>query len=284
MDIVIGKTIGFCFGVNNAVKNVETLLKQNEEIYCLGNLVHNESVVNNLRKKGLKIVDSINEVPNKSKLVIRAHGIPKQVYVIAKEKEIELYDLTCKKVIELHNLVEEHANNGYYIVLIGSKNHPENIGTISFAGEKSIIFEDREEIDNVIEVIRKSGTSKILIVSQTTFSVDKFNCYIEKMEKKIHFNLQIKIVNTICDTVKKRQEETREIAKNSELMIIIGGKNSSNTIKLYDEAILGCNNAMIVETKEDLYMNYVRRFNRIGVMAGTSKESIEEIINILKKG
>ena len=286
MDIVLGETAGFCFGVDNAVKNVENLLKQEKEIYCLGDLVHNKLVVNSLKQKGLKTVEDINEVPDKSKLVIGTHGVPKNIYRIAEEKGIELYDLTCKRVLELHNLVEKYAKNGYYIVLIGVKGHLENIGTISLAENKSIIFEDREEIDNVVEQVRKSGTSKLLIVAQTTFSVDKFNEYTEKIKKKIDFNLQIEIINTICSTLKLRQEETRNIARNSELMIVIGGKNSSNTIKLYDEAILGCNNAMLVETKEDLYMNYVRRFNKIGVIAGasTSKESIDEIMDILRKG
>lgn len=286
MEIVLGKTAGFCFGVNNAVKNVERLLEQKEKIYCLGNLVHNKPVINNLKEKGLEIVEDINEVSDKSNLVIRAHGVAKSIYKVAKEKNIKLYDLTCKRVLELHNLVEKYANSGYYIVLIGTKNHPENIGTISFAGEKNIILENKEEIDNVIEQVRKSGTTNLLIISQTTFSIDKFNDYTEEIKRKINFNLQIEIINTICNTLKQRQEETRKLASSSELMIIIGGKNSSNTLKLYNEAIQGCNNAMLVETKEDLYMNYIRRFDRIGVIAGasTSKESINEIMDVLRKG
>ena len=286
MEIVVGKTAGFCFGVSNAVRNVEKLLATKEKIYCLGELVHNKSVMESLEKKGLKIVNNINEVPSKATLVIRTHGVPKQIYNIAKQKDIKLFDLTCRKVLELHKLVEEYCNKNYYILLMGVKEHPENIGTMSFADKNIAILQDREEIDSVIEKIRKSGINKLLIIAQTTFSNNEFNEHIEKIKKKINFNIQIEIINTICDTSKKRQEETQEIARSSELMIIIGGKKSSNANKLYNVAIRGCNNAMLVETKEDLYMNYVRRFEKVGVMAAasTSKETIDEILNILKKG
>lgn len=286
MEIVLGKTSGFCNGVNDAVENAERLLEVHKSVYCLGELVHNKNVMEKLQKNGLKIVQDINEIPSKAKVIIRTHGVSKRIYEIAKEKDIELYDYTCKKVLELHNLVNTYAKDNYYILILGDKSHSENIGTISFAGENCAILQEKEEIDNIIDSIRKSGTSKLLIIAQTTFCVDKFEEYIEKIQKKLDFNLHIEIMNTICGATRIRQEETKQIAKNSDLMIIIGGKNSSNTIKLYDIAIYWCNNAMHVETKEDLYMNYVKRFDKIGVMAGasTSQESIDEIMSILKRG
>ena len=286
MEIVTGKTKEFCSGVSNALKKVEMILDKREKVYCLGKLIHNNTILENLKSKGLKIIEDINEVPNNSMIVIGLQGASKQIYKVAKEKDIELYNLTCPKILKLHSLVEEYVKSDYYILLIGGREHFENKATISFAGEKGEILQDKEEIDKVIEKIRKSGAKKLLIVAQTTFSVDKFNEYITKIKNKINFNLQIEVVNTICDSDKSVQEQTKEIARNSELMIIIGAKNSPNAIELYDIAVRSCNNAMHVETKEDLYMNYIRRFEKVGVVAGvsTTKENIDEIMSILKRG
>lgn len=285
MEVVLGKTAGFCFGVDNAVRKAEEILEHQSTVYCLGEIVHNKEVVKKLEDKGLRTIQNMEEAKNEDVVIIRAHGVPRKTYEYAKENNIELIDLTCPKVLEIHMLVEKYAKEGYYIVLIGAKAHPENIGTISFAGKNASILEDREEIDDIIELIKKANLPKLLIIAQTTFAVDKFNEYVEILESKLSFNMKIEVIDTICKTTRLRQEETKKIAKDSDLMIIIGGKNSSNTTKLYDIAVKTCGNAMHVETKEDLYMNYIRRFKKIGVMAGasTSQESIKEIMEVLQE-
>jgi len=286
MEIILGKMAGFCPGVENAVKRANKELENSKEIYCLGELVHNKQVVDKLKSKGLQEIDSIKKAPKQSKVIIRAHGVPKEVYQYAQENQIELIDLTCGKVLRLHKIAEKYATNGYYIILMGKATHPENIGTISFCGKNSSVIENKEDIDKVINKLKRTTLRKLAIISQTTFSTEKFEEYTDILQQKIDFNMEIEINNTICDATRLRQEETKEIARQVELMIIIGGKNSSNTTKLYELAIRECNNAMHVETTEDLYMNYVRRFKKIGVMAGasTSQESIDEIMSILKRG
>lgn len=286
MEIILGEMAGFCPGVENAVKRTQKEVEEKKDIYCLGELVHNKQVVDKLKEKGLQQIEQIEEAPEKARVIIRAHGVPREVYQYAKEKQIELIDLTCAKVLGLHKMVEEYAKRGYYIILMGQPQHPENIGTISFAKENAFILQEKEEIDLLVQQIKKSGVNQIAIFSQTTFSIEKFEEYKKIIQQKIDFTAEIEIKNTICNATRLRQEETKEMANQVELMIIIGGKNSSNTTKLYEIALRGCNNAMHVETEEDLYMNYIRRFKKIGVMAGasTSKESIDRIMEILKRG
>lgn len=285
MEVILGKRAGFCPGVKNAVIKTEKYVEQVKEIYCLGQLIHNKQVTEKLKQKGLRIVDDISDVPNDVYLIIRAHGIPKETYKKIKEKNIKLIDLTCPKVLQIHKQVENYAENGYYIILIGEKEHPEVIGTYSFGKPNISIIENPEDIKTTIEDINKKDIRNIAVVSQTTFSMDKFEQYVSNIKKMINKDSNLEVNKTICDATRLRQIETSQIAKQVELMIIIGGKNSSNTKKLYEISLKECNNAMLVETIDDLYLNYIKRFKKVGVMAGAStpKDIIDEIVEILEK-
>lgn len=282
MDIVLGKTAGFCYGVRNAVQNAEAKLKKYKKVSCLGELVHNGQVIRKLEKLGLRIVERVEDSNNK--VIIRAHGIAKEIYHKAQKLNIEVFDFTCPNVLKIHKIADEHAKNGYYIFLIGGKNHPESIGTISFCGNNSYLIETEEEIDEAIKTLKESNIKKLLIIVQTTFSLEKFNSYVDKIKEKIDASIELEVKNTICNATKIRQEETSEISKNVQCMIIIGGKNSSNTKKLYDIAKENCKNTIIVETKDELNTNAVKKFDKIGIMAGASTpdESIEEVIKAIK--
>lgn len=282
MDIVLGKTAGFCYGVRNAVQNAEQKLKKYKKVSCLGELVHNGQVIRKLEELGLRIVERVEDSNNK--VIIRAHGIAKEIYHKAQKLNIEIFDFTCPNVLKIHKIAEEHAKNGYYIFLIGGKNHPESIGTISFCGNNSYLIETEEEIDEAIKTLKESNIKKLLIIVQTTFSLEKFNFYVDKIKEKIDVSIELEVKNTICNATKIRQEETSEISKNVQCMIIIGGKNSSNTKKLYNIAKENCKNTIIVETKDELNTNAVKKFDKIGIMAGASTpdESIEEVIKAIK--
>lgn len=284
MEVVLGKRAGFCPGVKNTVIKTEKILEQVKEIYCLGQLVHNKQVTEKLKQKGLKIVDDISVVPNNSYLIIRAHGIPKETYKKIKEKNIKALDLTCPKVLQIHKQVENYAKLGYYIILTGEKEHPEVIGTYSFGVPNISVVENLEDIKLAVECINKKDIRNIAVVSQTTFSMEKFEQYTSNLKKMIKKDSNLEINKTICDATKLRQMETTEIARQVELMVIIGGKNSSNTKKLYEISLRECNNAVLVETIDDLYMNYVKRFKKIGIMAGAStpKYVIDEIVQIIE--
>lgn len=263
MEVILGKKAGFCPGVKNTVIKAKSNLETKKELYCLGQLVHNPVVVEKLEKKGMKVVENILDVPDEANLITRAHGISKEIYNKIEEKRIKLIDLTCPKVLEIHKKVEEYAKKGYYIILIGEKNHPETIGTYSFANENaSIIIEKLEDISVAVEDLVKKDIRNITIFSQTTFSMEKFDKYVRAIKTKIPKESNLEINKTICDSTKLKQIETKEIAKQVEIMIIIGGKNSANTRKLYEIAKQETNNAMLVETMQDLYLNYIKRFKK----------------------
>lgn len=283
MEIILGKTAGFCYGVKNAVTNTENILKEQKETYCLGELVHNGQVIKKLENMGLRIVDNIED--SSDRIIIRAHGIPKDVYQKAKKMNIKVLDYTCPKVLKIHEIAEEYANKGYYIFLFGGKKHPESIGTISFCGQNSYLIETKDEIDNAMESFSNSKIKKLLIIVQTTFSMEKFVEYANIVKENVEKDIDIEIKNTICNATKIRQEETERISKDVDCMIIIGGRNSSNTKKLYDIAKENCIKSFIIETKDELNINQIETFEKIGVMAGAStpKESIDDVINKISK-
>lgn len=279
MEIIVGKTSGFCGGVLNAISKTEQELEkeQGKTIYCLGELVHNKQVVERLEKKGLKVINDIEEANGKT--IIRAHGVPQEVYEKANHKGIELIDLTCPKVLKIHDTAKEYAEKGYFIVLVGVEDHPETIGTISFCGENSYLIRNKEDIHGAIDKIIKSDIKKILVIVQTTYSLQKFEEIVEVLQKKLNSEYELLVKNTICSATRLRQEETEKLSKQVDAMIIVGGKNSSNTKKLYDIAIANCPNTILVETVADLDVENIKKYTTIGIMAGAStpNESVEEI-------
>lgn len=283
MEIIVGKLAGFCGGVINSVTKTDKILEDGKKTYCLGELVHNKQVVDKLEKKGLVLIDSIEDVQNDSRVIIRAHGVTKKVYEKAKEKNIELIDLTCPNVLRIHEKAVNLVNEGYYIVLVAQKDHPEAIGTISFCGKDSVILEDINGVDEIIDLFKNSEKNKIAVISQTTYSMAKFENIAKGLSTKVNDH-EIKIDNTICSATELRQKETSSLATQVDAMIIIGGKNSSNTKKLYELASSKCANTFIVETIDDLKVN-MSIYEKVGVMAGAStpKESIDEVIEYLEK-
>ncbi len=283
MEIIVGKLAGFCGGVINSVTKATEYLDKYDKLYCLGELVHNKQVVDKLESKGLSFIEELSEVPDKSTVVIRAHGVPVSVYDEALRREIELLDLTCPNVLKIHEEAKRLRDNGYFVILIAQKNHPEAIGTISFCGDNSFIVESEDDIEDAAKLIYDLEISEVAVISQTTFSVAKFNYFVETISNKLS-DLEILINNTICSATELRQKETKEMAKSVDAMIIIGGKNSSNTKKLYELSLKECSNTFIVETLSDLNSD-MSVYSKVGVMAGAStpKESISEIVEYLKK-
>lgn len=282
MKIIVGKTAGFCFGVKNAVTRAKKELEKTKPTYCIGQLVHNNQVISQLEKDGMIFINSIDDANGKT--IIRAHGITKNEYKKAKERQIELVDLTCPKVIHIHNIAEEYSQKGYFIFLIGQKTHPEIIGTISFCGENSYIIETEEETNSALEKFDKSGTKKALIIAQTTYSLEKFNKIAQMIKQTIKDeNLEIK--NTICNATKQRQEETKEISSRVNVMVIIGSKTSSNSNKLYEIAKKYCQETMFIETENELEIEGIKGKESIGIMAGAStpQKSIDKVIEKIKK-
>lgn len=284
MEYIVGKTAGFCYGVKNAVEKSEKALENEKPIYCLGEIVHNKNVVKDLENKGIIFIDDLKQNLEKRKTIIRAHGIAKEVYTQADKMEIDLIDLTCPKVLKIHKIVSEYNEKEYYIFLVGSKKHPEIIGTASFCGDDVSIIENIDDINISIDNFKKSNRKKLAIVVQTTFSLQKFTEITESIKKKFKNFENIEVVNTICNATKIRQEETEELSKKVDCMIIVGGKNSSNTKKLYEISKKNCNNTICVEEVNEIDKGILKQGNIVGIMAGASTPqcSINSVIELVK--
>lgn len=284
MNIIIGKNSGFCAGVKNSVAKAEKELQSsNCPIDCLGELIHNKQVVESLENKGLRIIDNINEAKNK--VIIRAHGVSKDVYEIAKANNLTLIDLTCPKVLKIHSQVQEFSKNNYFIFLFGIKDHPETIGTFSFCSKNSCLLESPNDISPALEKFKTSGIKNLLIISQTTFSLKLFDEMCSSITNALGSNYDIHIEKSICNATNLRQLEAKELSKNVDLMIIIGGKNSSNTKKLYEVATENCKNALYIQTSADLDLNFVKNFENIGIMAGAStpEHIVKEVCSAIEQ-
>ena len=273
MEIIVAKSIGFCFGVTRAIN--EAIKESDDETYFLGELVHNKET---LKKINGKIVDNIEEIPDKAKVIIRAHGVSKEIIQRANEKKLKIVDLTCPKVAKVHKMVSERKKN--FIILIGKKTHPEVIGTIGYALDY-IIIEDDEDLKELEERL-KTNTKKISVFSQTTFSSLKYVSLVNKIKRMTRS--YVEIIPCICPVTEERQKEASSIALSSDLVIVVGSKDSSNTNKLY-ELVLGMKDGMLVENKNDLDFEKIKKYNKIGIVSGTStnNETINEIIEELNK-
>jgi len=279
MEIIIGKTAGFCFGVKNAVENTIKELEKKEETYCLGELVHNKQVTEELCANGARFIENIDEAKNK--IIIRAHGVTKDIYEKAGKLNLKIKDLTCPKVLKIHSIAEVYSNKDYFTFLIGQKEHPETIGTASFCTSGLAIIEKIEDIEKSMQIYYKSNKKQALVIAQTTYSLEKFNIVVEELKKHIE---ELEVKNTICNATKTRQLETEKIAKQVDAMIIVGGKHSSNSNKLYEIAKKYCKQVLFIEKKEELKIERIKNAQVLGIMAGAStpQKSIQEIVDIIK--
>ena len=283
MEIIVGKTAGFCYGVKRAVDGAKEEVNNIKKIYCLGEIVHNKQVVEELEDDGITFINTIEEA--KGKTIIRAHGVAKNIYEKAKELNIKLIDYTCPNVLKIHKIADEYYSKGYFIVLCGNKRHPENIGTISHCGNNYFVIEKEDETFKALQYFKKSKLQKLLLISQTTYSLEKFYVIEEIIKNELENDKEIVIKNTICKATELRQKETEEISNKVDYMIIIGGTNSSNTKKLFDIAKSNCNNSICIETAKELNLQEIIKYKKIGIMAGAStpKKSIEKVILTLKE-
>lgn len=282
MEIILGKTAGFCYGVKRAVEGAKEEAKIREKVYCLGEIVHNKNVIESLEKEGIKFIENLEEA--RANVIIRAHGVAKEVYEQLENKQIKVKDLTCPNVLKIHKIAEEYSKKGYFIILVGSENHPEVIGTISFCGENSFIVQDLADIPNCTKKLEKSKSQDVLVIAQTTYNSKKFDEIVENLKINLT-SKNLEINKTICMATEVRQNETSEIAKKVDVMIIIGDKKSSNTNKLYDISSKYCKKVFFVQNEDDLKRLNLKQEEKVGIMAGAStpEDDIEMIIKFLEE-
>lgn len=264
MDVVLAKTAGFCFGVKRAVDTVYEQVEKGN-VYTYGPIIHNEEVVKDLEEKGVRILADEQALKDleAGTVVIRSHGVERSIYELIKEKGLELVDATCPFVKKIHNIVDTDSAKGKQIIIIGDKNHPEVMGIVGWCNQAPIVLESEEEAEN----LSFSGDKEISLVSQTTFNHKKFNKVVEIFKEK---GYNISVYNTICNATEERQREAASIAKQVDAMIVIGGKNSSNTQKLFDISKKECANTYYIQTLVDLDLAAFESVGRVGITAGAS--------------
>ena len=275
MKVKVAKTAGFCFGVKRAVDKVYQLIEQGvQPIYTLGPIIHNEEVVSDLADRGVQVIEEQDlDTLSGGTVVIRSHGVAKEVYDFLKKQDLKIVDATCPFVLKIHRIVEEHAKAGEHIVIIGNDKHPEVEGIKGWCGPKNrTVIQNREEAEN----FAIDGKQKVCIVSQTTFNYNKFQELVEIICKK---GYDIIVLNTICNATEERQTEARAIAEQVDAMIVIGGRNSSNTQKLFEICKNECKNTYYIQTVKDLDLAEVRSVDNVGITAGASTPNniIEEV-------
>ena len=273
--ITLAENAGFCFGVQRAVDSVYKELEENSgKIYTFGPIIHNEQVVEDLNKKGIEVIDTVEQLKEikEGTVVIRSHGVAKEIYDILEQQKLKMVDATCPFVKKIHNIVLDESNNGKTIIIIGNDNHPEVEGIKGWVNGEVIVINKEEQI----EKLSLPEQTKACIVSQTTFNHNKFKYLVEIIRKK---GYDITVVNTICNATHVRQVEAQKISSKVDGMIVIGGKNSSNTQKLYDICRNECENTFYVQTVKDLNLHELKSLKSIGITAGAStpKNIIEEV-------
>ena len=277
MDVTVAKTAGFCFGVKRAVEKVyKQIEKGKTPIYTFGPIIHNEEVVRDLEERGVKVLETAEELRQLTDgvVVIRSHGVGKDIYDILEKNGIEIIDATCPFVKKIHRIVSEQNENGRRVIIVGNGKHPEVEGIKGWGNDDTLVIETAEEF----EKLQISDGEKLCIVAQTTFNYNKFQDLVEIISKKSY---DVSVLNTICGATRERQTEARSIAEEVDAMIVIGDKHSSNTQKLFEICRKACNNTYYIQTLDDLNLNQLGSVETVGITAGASTPNniIEEVQN-----
>ena len=282
IKILLAAPRGFCAGVVRAIDIVEKVLdKYGAPVYVRHEIVHNKHVVDDLKKKGAIFVEELSEVEDKSRpVVFSAHGVPKTVPIEAESKKIFYVDATCPLVTKVHREAERHLKNGYIIILIGHKDHPEVIGTMGQIPKDKIKLVETINDANNIEV-----TEPLAYVTQTTLSVDDTKDIIDVLKKK-YPNIKGPVKEDICYATTNRQDSVKQIAAECEMFFVIGSDNSSNSKRLVEVARkAGCKKSQLITFEKEFPINEIIQCNKIGLTSGASapEKLVQDFITEIKK-
>ena len=273
--IKVAETAGFCYGVKRAVDETFNLVEKGEKIVTLGNLIHNNQVIKNLNAMGVKSYENVSDIPDGSMVVIRAHGVSKKIIDELESRNLKYVDLTCPFVKKIHNIVSEHYEKGYKMVIVGDKNHPEVIGINGWCDNKAFITYSVDD-----KFPDEFSENNVCIVAQTTINKNVFGQIVQNLKNTCKTPL---IFDTICSVTKKRQDEAKIIAENSDIMFVIGGTQSSNSQKLFEISKSVCPESYFIENFEDIPQNIYLKKRKIGITAGAStpQSIIEEVFTTM---
>lgn len=275
MEVIVAKTAGFCFGVKRAVDEVYNQIRTGRKpVYTYGPIIHNQQVVDELSAKGVKVIRSEEELSHihEGTIIIRSHGVPKKIQELMEKSGADVVDATCPFVKKIHHIAEEAGKHGDVLIIVGDPDHPEVQGIMGWTDGEVHVVRDADEM----EKLELKPGSHAVIVSQTTYNKRKFEELVDIFMKKEYI---CNVNNTVCSATDKRQTEAREIASKVDAMVVIGGRHSSNTQKLYQICSEECTHTYFIETLVDLDMKPFQSFSRVGITAGAStpKSIIEEV-------
>lgn len=275
MEIILAKEAGFCFGVKRAIDLCMSTHEQGTAFVTYGEIIHNKQVVRSLEEMGIYAVEQLDTVKEQAVLV-RSHGVGKSLYEEAKEKNLTLIDGTCPYVRKIQKIAEKYSEQDYEIIIVGDLNHPEVIGISGWSNKPVRIVNSAEE------ALALPNMKKACIVAQTTITEAKWNEVLSVVQQKV---TELLVNNTICEATRERQKSAEELSKEVDLMLVIGGKHSSNSKKLFDVCKKNCKNSYHIETINEIEMINFSNCDKIGITAGASTPDciINEIINALKK-
>ena len=280
MKVKVAETAGFCFGVKRAVDKVYQLIEEGTHpIYTLGPIIHNEEVVTDLAAKGVQVIEEKDLASlAEGTVVIRSHGVGKAIYQELKENHLNYVDVTCPFVLKIHRIVEKQSHAGKHVVIFGDPDHPEVKGICGWCQGSYTVLKGRKDT----EQFTPPNGKDICVVSQTTFNYNKFKELVEILCKKRYDNSVLNmgdILNTICNATEERQKEAQNIAGEVDTMLVIGGRHSSNTQKLFEICKEECGNTYYIQTPVDLDSEMFQCSSCVGITAGAStpKKIIEEV-------
>ena len=280
MEVRLAQCAGFCFGVKRAVDTVYEQIKTGKTIYTYGPIVHNEEVVRELEEKGVSVIpdkEALERMKAPATVIIRAHGVAGEIYDIMEKNGLECVDATCPFVKKIHRVVEKKSGEGCHVIVIGDPTHPEVEGIVGWCSGPVTVLETPEDA----EKFTPEKGEKLCIVSQTTYNYNKFQYIVEIFQKKGYND---SVVNTICNATEERQQSAKALAKEADIMIVIGGRHSSNTRKLYEICSRECANTYFIQTLDDLHLELPKSVRLVGITAGASTPNklIEEVQNYVR--
>lgn len=265
-SITVAKSAGYCFGVDRAVKMVYNELEGNSRVATLGPIIHNQDVVNDMQAKGARIINSVDELRDGETVVIRSHGVGRDVYEKIAQRGSRMLDATCPFVSRIHKIVAEKTAEGYFILIAGDSSHPEVQGIVGHCDKNFFVFKDNFELKDFFEKKYVNFKKKVAIVAQTTYNIVIWGSCIKVIPKN---DPDVVIFDTICNATDARQSDARELAQCSDLMLVVGGRHSSNTVKLFEVCSKYCKTYHI-ENADELLTLHLPAAEKIGITAGAS--------------
>jgi 4-hydroxy-3-methylbut-2-enyl diphosphate reductase len=277
MQVLLAEEYGFCFGVERAVEMVEGALSEGATVRTLGPLIHNTQEIQRLEAEGVRTIDAPEEVSEGLTAVIRAHGVTPEVQRELEERADRVIDATCPFVTKVQKLAERAAEQGRDVVVVGNPDHPEMIGVVGYAPERSYVVRDASEVAGLPPLHAP------LVVSQTTLKLKTFLDAAEAVRAKADSEPQV--VNTICSATRDRQDAARALAGHVDAFYVIGGKHSSNSLKLLSVCKEQCAKSFLIETPDEINSGDLAGAERVGVTAGASTPNwlIEQVVARLRE-